>query len=68
VQSIRKRREKILFGPYVCPYCNQEKLRIIINEDTQKVLAVCNCGLKKNLEYKLQYSSIDYYNELIDEG
>ena len=66
VQSIRDKRNKILSGPYNWPKCNHEKLRIIINEEEKKVLAICKCGLKDSLVYTSKKEAIDYYNDLID--
>ena len=67
VQSIRDKRKKILYGPYACPQCGQDKLRININKQNNKIVAFCVCGLKHLLKYVSGYDSVDYYNELIDQ-
>ena len=66
VQGIRDRRKKILMGPYTCPTCSFERLRIVIDKKSEKVLAVCKCGFRKNVVYNPRREAIDYYNELFD--
>ena len=66
VQGIRDRRKKILNGPYFCPACSQEKLRVIISHENENVLALCKCGFRKTLQYTPNRQGIDYYNELFD--
>lgn len=66
VQSIRDKRKKILSGPYICPKCGQEKVRIKINNLEKKATAICVCGLNQDLVFKEGVTGPDYYNELID--
>lgn len=66
VKGIRDRCRKILMGPYLCPSCNKENLRILITHESEKVYAKCICGFKRNLEYSSGREGIDYYNDLFD--
>lgn len=66
VDAIRSRKAKLLAGPYICPMCGQERLRIRINEEDHTVWALCKCGVKENLEYKKGCQGIDYYNDYLD--
>lgn len=67
VQSYRNKTKKILFGPYTCPKCNQNKLRINVNKKKKEVAAICNCGLEYAFKYVSAYEPVDYYNKLIDQ-
>ena len=66
VQGIRDRRAKILEGPYRCPSCGLESLRILIAHETENVYAKCRCGFQRDLEYNSGREGIDYYNDLFD--
>lgn len=66
VKSIRNRKEKILFGPYSCPICHEDKLRIRIDAKTEETFATCDCGFKYMLKYIRSYEPVDYYNFLLD--
>ena len=66
VKSIRDRTEKILSGPYTCPSCQEEKLRIKVDAKTEEASATCNCGFKYILKYVRSYDPVDYYNFLLD--
>lgn len=66
VQGIRDRRRKILMGPYPCPACYKEDLRILIAHESAKVYANCRCGFQRSLEYSSGREGIDYYNDLFD--
>jgi len=66
VQAYRDRRRKILMGPYPCPACAKENLRILIAHEGEKVYAKCRCGFQRNLEYRSGRDGIDYYNDLFD--
>jgi len=67
VKQLRDRRKKILYGPYTCPKCNQDKLRIRVNKQNKKVTAICDCGLEYSFKYVSSYEPVDYYNKLIDQ-
>lgn len=66
-QSVRSKRKKLLYGPYDCPKCGTNKLRIHVNEERKEVIATCSCGLGFPLKYVPPFESIDYYNRLIDQ-
>ena len=65
-QSIRKKRNQLLHGPYNCPKCWLDKLRIQVDKERKEVLAVCGCGLEHSLNYVHSFESVDYFNKLID--
>jgi len=65
-QSIRDKRKKLLHGPYNCPRCWMDKLRIQVDKGGKEVIALCSCGLEYSLDYVQSFESIDYYNKLID--
>jgi transcription elongation factor Elf1 len=65
-QSIRQERKNLLHGPYVCPKCKMNELRILVKKQEKEVVAVCSCGLEYPLKYVSAFESIDYYNRLID--
>ena len=66
-QSIRNRRKMLLHGPYDCPKCKMNKLRIQVNKERKEVIGICSCGLEYPLKYVPAFESIDYYNKLIDQ-
>lgn len=66
-QSIRDRRKVLLHGPYDCPKCKMDKLRIQIHKERKEVLGICSCGLEYPLKYIPAFEAIDYYNKLIDQ-
>ena len=66
VQSNRKKRKKLLHGPYNCPKCWMDKLGIRVDKEKKEVLAVCSCGLEYSLDYVQSFESVDYFNKLID--
>jgi len=66
VDSIRSKTKSVSFGPYVCPECGTEKLRIIIRESSQKCYVRCTCGLMKELTFNPNNEAIDYYNDFMD--
>lgn len=66
VKAIRDRKKEILYGPYDCPSCQCNKLKISIDAKTEEVSANCECGFKYTFKYVRSYAPIDYYNELLD--
>lgn len=67
VHQIRQKRKQMLYGPYNCPKCNSEKLKIQIVRDKGKVVAQCECGLTRSFKYSSAYEPIDYFSRLADE-
>jgi len=67
VKGIRDKRAKILGGPYLCPTCSQERLRVLISHEKENVFVRCKCGYSKDLHYSQSRQAIDYYNELFDQ-
>ena len=66
--SIRKKRKKILYGPYYCPKCRKNEFRVTIDKDNREVIALCNCGFLEKLDYKEIYDPVDYYNKIFDKN
>ena len=66
-ESIRKERKKLLHGPYDCPKCKMDKLRIQVNKKKKEAIAICSCGLEYQLNYVSVFEPVDYYNKLIDQ-
>ena len=66
-QSFRSKRKKLLYGPYACPKCGTNKLRIQVSKESKEVTAICSCGLKCPLNYVPSFESVDYYSKLIDQ-
>lgn len=66
-QSIRDKRKKLLHGPYDCPKCKMNKLRIQVNKKRKEVVAICSCGVEYPLKYIPAFEAIDYYNKLMDQ-
>lgn len=67
VDDLRQRRKRILHGPYNCPRCNSNKLRIRIDKENRDVVAECECGLARSYTLISTYEPVDYYSKLIDE-
>ena len=65
-ESIRSKRKKLLHGPYNCPKCGTNKLRIQVDKESKEVIAICACGLEHPLNYVPSFESVDYYNKLTD--
>lgn len=65
-QGIRDKRKKLLHGPYSCPKCGLDKLRIGINSKKKEVIAVCSCGMEQKLDYVSAFEAVDYYNKCLD--
>lgn len=65
--AIRSKRKKLLHGPYFCPKCGMEKLRIEVDKKNNMVNAVCSCGLERQLNYVPAFEGTDYYSKLADE-
>ena len=67
VQVYRDEGKKVLFGPYACPECQEDRLKIRIDAKTEEAYAICDCGLKHVFKYVRSHQPVDYYNELLDE-
>ena len=67
VQLFKDQRKKVLFGPYVCPKCKLNTLKINVNHKKKEVTATCNCGINHSLNYVPIYDPVDYYNKLVDQ-
>jgi transcription elongation factor Elf1 len=44
-----------------------EKLRIEVDEKNKQVIAVCSCGLERQLNYVPAFEGVDYHNKFVDE-
>ncbi|MHA1409500.1 MAG: hypothetical protein ACTSQY_04140 [Candidatus Odinarchaeia archaeon] len=66
VAEHRQKGQKLLSGPYLCPICGKESLRILIKQDSKEVRARCKCGFNKNVIFIPKHKAIDYYNDIID--
>jgi len=67
VQRFRQRRNEMLFGPYTCPSCKTDKLRVKIDKKQKEVVILCECGLEQPLKYHPLYEPVDYYSNFLDE-
>jgi len=67
VKLFKDESKKILFGPYICPKCNQDNLKIKVDKEKKEVTVTCDCGLEHSLKYIPSYDPVDYYNKFIDE-
>ena len=63
--KFKMKRKKLALGPYDCPKCGRDKLRIRVDRQKKEVMAICECGTYP-LEYATSYEPIDYYNKLVD--
>ena len=66
VAEYRQKGQKLLWGPYLCPICGNESLRILIKQDSEEVRARCKCGFNENMVFIPNYGAIEYYNDIID--
>jgi transcription elongation factor Elf1 len=66
-QSIRDKRKKLLHGPYDCPKCKMNKMRIQVDKERKEVVAICSCGVECPLKYIPAFEAIDYYNKFMDQ-
>jgi len=67
VHQWKQRSKGMLYGPYVCPKCKLNKLRIRIDKNKQTVVAACECELEHSFKYLSSYEPVDYYCKLVDE-
>ena len=68
VKSYKNKGKQILHGPYVCPKCGINKIRIQVNKEKNETVVVCdNCNLECPLSYAPHLESVDYYNKFMDE-
>jgi transcription elongation factor Elf1 len=67
VKSFRNKGKELLHGPYDCPKCGMNKLKIQVNKEEKEVTAACSCGLEYPMNYVASFESVDYYNKLIDQ-
>lgn len=68
IKAIKNKTKEVLFGPFECPECHEDKLKVKIDTNLEEVYAICNCGLKHEFKYIKSYQSVDYYNQLLDES
>ena len=68
VHQLRQRRTGMVYGPYNCPKCKLDKLRIRIDKNRQTAVVQCECGLEHSFKYIASYEPVDYYCKLVDEG
>jgi transcription elongation factor Elf1 len=67
VNQFRQKGKRILNGPYECPTCKKENLRIRIIYGKKEATAFCECGLERSLKYVSIYDPVDYYEKIVDE-
>jgi transcription elongation factor Elf1 len=65
--AIKSKRKKLLHGPHFCPKCGMEKLRIEVDTMSKQVIAICSCGLERQMDYIPAFEGVDYYNKFVDE-
>jgi transcription elongation factor Elf1 len=44
-----------------------EKLRIEVDKMNKEVIAMCSCGLERQMDYVPAFEGVDYYNKFVDE-
>ncbi len=66
IKILAKDAKQMVNGPYYCPNCKKERLRILADMKKKEVFAVCTCGLEEQLVYAPVFQPIDYYNKFRD--
>jgi transcription elongation factor Elf1 len=66
IKILVKEAKQMITGPYYCPNCRKELLRILADVKKKEVFAVCTCGLEQQLTYAPVFQPIDYYNKFRD--
>jgi transcription elongation factor Elf1 len=66
IKILVKDAKQMVNGPYYCPKCRKELLKILASKDKKEVYAVCTCGIEQQLTYAPVFQSIDYYNKFVD--
>ena len=63
----KQKKKRIAYGPYACPRCGKNLLRINISKQAKEVSANCSCGFNKALKYSEIFEPVDYYNKMLDQ-
>ena len=66
MKILTKDAKQMVNGPYYCPKCRKELLRIYADTKNKKAYAVCKCELEWELTYAPVFQPIDYYNKFRD--
>ncbi len=66
MKILTKDAKQMVNGPYYCPKCRKELLRIYADTKNKKAYAVCKCELEWELAYAPVFQPIDYYNKFRD--
>ncbi len=66
IRILVKEAKQMVNGPYYCPNCKKEVLKILADPKNKEVLAVCTCGIEEKLVFAPIFQPIDYYNKFMD--
>lgn len=66
VRIFQKEAKKMANGPYYCPKCGKDQLKIVIDKKKKEASAVCVCGIDQKLTYAPVFQGVDYYNKFTD--
>lgn len=67
IREFKIRSKKIIFGPYFCPKCKKENLKVRVNKNKKEANALCDCGLEHLFKFIPSYDPVDYYNKFVDQ-
>ena len=66
IRILVKEAKQMVNGPYYCPNCKKEVLKILADSKNKEVLAVCTCGIEERLTFAPIFQPVDYYNKFND--
>jgi transcription elongation factor Elf1 len=66
IKILDKEAKQMVNGPYYCPKCRRERLKILAAVKRKEVIAICACGLEQQLTYAPVFQPIDYYSKFMD--
>src|SRR4030066_2163364 len=66
IKILVKEAKQMVTGPYYCPNCRKELLRILADVKKKEVFAICTCGLEQQLTYAPVFQPVDYYSKFMD--
>ncbi len=66
IKILVKEAKQMVEGPYYCPSCKKEILKIVLDSKGKEVLAVCTCGVEEKMVFAPIFQPIDYYNKFMD--
>jgi transcription elongation factor Elf1 len=66
IKILVKDAKQLVNGPYMCPQCKKEILKILADPNKKEVYAFCPCGVEEKLPYAPVFQPIDYYSKFMD--